>query len=124
MAHRTTDNVGLRIESPGSSASCRFTRIARTSPPDRWLSGGRVEELDRIAIRILQMNLLAAGSGFDLVAEDDALPLQCSDTDDKSSTSRAIRFQPPGSWVRASGMGREPELPGPLSHKARLSFDT
>jgi hypothetical protein len=38
----------------------------------------------------------------------------------KSVTSMAIRFQPPGCCRRPSGIGREPELPGPLSHRTKL----
>src|SRR5205814_7884365 len=32
----------------------------------------------------------------------------------RSETCRTIRFHPPGSWRRPSGIGREPDAPGPL----------
>src|SRR5262245_25425603 len=42
----------------------------------------------------------------------------------RSSTSRTIRFHPPGSCLRPSGNGRAPELFGPLSQRVRLPFET
>src|SRR5262249_59543714 len=46
-----------------------------------------------------------------------------STRDCKSSTSRTIRFHPPGSCLRPSGIAREPELFGPLGQRVRLPFE-
>ena len=41
-----------------------------------------------------------------------------------SSTMKWMRFQPPGSGMRPSGMGRPAELLGPLSSSRRLPRTT
>jgi len=42
----------------------------------------------------------------------------------RSATWRSTRFHPPGSWRLPSGIGRDPEAPGPLRTSFRLPTDT
>ena len=75
----------------------------------------RLEELDRVSVRIFQPGSVSAGTVSILLpkcsfALDSASTKPC-----RSSTRKTARFHPPGSWCRPSGSGREPGAPGPLS---------
>jgi lactoylglutathione lyase len=73
----------------------------------------RLEQLDRIAGRILDQDLAAAAAADDLVAE--------ADSASRSATSSCMRFQPPGSGMRPSGVGwaAPPGPPGEFSSSRR-----
>ena len=74
-------------------------------------------ELDGIAVVILDLDLLAPRAGLDLVAEStSALPERSNRGIELVDYSTSL-FQPPGSWRRPSGIGRDPELSGPLSRR-------
>jgi hypothetical protein len=73
-------------------------------------------KLDRVAIRILDLDLRAARTASTSFLNTVSMRLSASMWADRSSTYRTIRFHPPGAWRRPSGIGREPELPGPLSN--------
>jgi hypothetical protein len=74
----------------------------------RWF-----EELDRVAGRVLEQDLLAAHAGDDVVAEEGAGCAQLFDKAARSDTSSENRFQPPGSGCVPSGIACPPP-PSPL----------
>ena len=85
---------------------------------------GGLEQLDRVARGILEQDLLAARPGDDVVAEtSDRPPSAARPRPRCPRRSRWMRFHPPGSGVRPSGIGRPAELFGPLSNRRRLPRD-
>ena len=59
---------------------------------------GRLKQLDRITIRIFQLDLPAGGAGFDFISKMESCALHR-----RSSTLRTILFHPPGSCRLPSG---------------------
>jgi len=75
-----------------------------------------LEQFDEVACGVVQQNLLSDRPADDVVAETQARhtgPRHTSAV--MSSTMRWMRFQPPGTGVDPSAMGRAAELVGPDS---------
>ena len=71
-------------------------------------------------VRIFQLDLSAAGADFHLVAKCSPAFFQRRSIAGRLCTRRTTRVQPPG-WCagRPSGIGRDPDAPGPLSRVDR-----
>ena len=81
-------------------------------------------QLHQVAVGIFEQGLLAARALFDRTLETNAGSFQGAICEARSSTAMTIRFKPPRSCRRPSGIARDPELPGPLSTSRRLSRST
>jgi hypothetical protein len=88
------------------------------------LAPGRLEELDRIPIGILELNLSATRAGFHFITELQPRFSSLSISRATSLTCSTMRFHPPASCRRPSGIGREPDAPGPLSSSLKPPRDT
>src|SRR4029450_6684040 len=84
----------------------------------------KLEELDRIPVRILDLDLSTNGTGFHVVAKPKPDFLQFSDDLGRSETFKTPRFQPPASCGCPFSIGREPEAPGPLGRICASPSDT
>ena len=80
----------------------------------------RLEELDRVAGGVVEQDLLTPGPAMmSLRKLTPAARSRCTSAA-MSSTTKWMRFQPPGSGWRPSGIGRPAELVGPASSNRSL----
>ena len=107
-ARRTTASLALARSSGCHGLDERPPLPQRST---RRGSPARLEKLDRIAIRVVDEDLLAARAADDVVAQRRPRPCAAQrPTGARSPTSITKRFQPPGCGCRPSGMGRAAEL--------------
>ena len=81
----------------------------------------RLEQLDQVARRVLDEDLLPAGTGDDVVAERHAFGPQAGDLGVQVGRKEVNPVPPPGPGRAPSGVARPAELSGPLSSRRRLS---
>ena len=75
---------------------------------------GRLEKLDRIAVRVLQQDLLAARSGLHLIAKTKSRRFQMLDPRGEIGDFKNDPIPPAELLAMPAGVGREPDAPGPL----------
>ena len=88
-------------------------RLRRRAAGPAARSAGRLGQLDRVARRVLEQDLLPAAPDHEVVAEARAGRAQPLDGRGRSSTSSLKRFQPPGAGARPSGIDCPAARPHP-----------
>jgi len=82
------------------------------------------EQLDGIAVRVFQQDLLAAGANFHLIAKMEPRLLESFDAGRKVSHLQYHAVPSARFLMLSTGHGRDPDAPGPLRISFRLPFDT
>jgi hypothetical protein len=108
-----------RSELASAKLGWSTSRFAGSAFSPGWEAPSRqLEELDRVAGRIFEQDLTSAPASDNLVAKAHPRLRRASTSSARLSTSSWIRFQPPGSGSRPSGIASPaPPLPGALSSR-------
>ena len=117
---RVVRRIPCNLFVPTGRRPCATERGARrspcaiTRPAVDWRSAPRgLEELDDVARRVEEQDLLAARSVDDVVAERSRRRRASRSTSpSRSSTMKWMRFHPPGPGLAPSAIGRPAELVG------------
>jgi hypothetical protein len=93
-------------------------------PPFPFKPTSWFKKLDRISVRLFDLNLPTTGASFHLVAEAKPRLPQRGHEGWGICPFNTSRFQPADACCCPSGIGREPDAPGPLSRICASPSDT
>ena len=105
------------------NATLHVTTTCCSGTGHRCLSTGRLEQFNGIAVRIFHLNLFAAGSDLHLIAKAHAWFSSAL----MRGATPSLQGPPgssPGLLWPPSGIGREPDAPGPLRISLRGPIET